>query len=840
MEKVKRAMGVEWHKTVAAYSPSHNGLIEKFAGTFGNAIRKLAEKDHTKWFEWIPFIKLAYNTRIHTTTKKTPYELTFGMKCNTFEDWSEYEGEDLTKALENRAVQNRNLIQERERVVETIKDAQEKQKDKQNKRTKRLIRTHLEKGTIVYRRNDGIINKLEPRWIGPYKIFDHDERGNYSLIDSLGIGLSRKYPLEKLKIVDKSQYNDNLSEVKRILNDRTRNNTIEYLVEWKDKSEKEWVNENEFQTIEIINDYWKSKAGEPVKRGRGRPPKKLHMILSILLILIMSAQTLATNMFCTGAERSPIIDIDEICQWKQIPQRNFTEFAQEYGTKRLLILSKNKHEVTGTGFKCKSIKVKSINCSKSFFGVETCSRSEWKPIKLTSEDCWNMQNTKHCTIEEANYNRKMNCNDNGCYLEDIPNDKFNWLETNYLHGYKCSIFNTGIIADTPESEIYYEKRCKVNEFSCNTNNAILVWNKSVIHNCPYEEIKIPGSFTWSEDRILINTDSNVVLEPIEKFKTCEVTMFKTSEGLYVVQGHERRKLLNLTYNESHQVTDKLIFANIDFNQATEAIWIKFVDTQVCTTFYTILQLFSKTENEYIKVTNKKGEKVILYTKYGKIYAPECTQVKEIEPIMKQTKCFREIPIKFKFKSNDTIYGYINSEGVITMRAKEIDCKEPSNKIEIKMNSETMIYQRIDSEIVTERKRDYKILDFKIINEEIGKLNLHHPEPIMIGYDELKELFNLTVHKDEEISILIDATKDDIAKGIFGNIVNQVKTFFITPLTKIFNYADIIIACIFAIVIILIIIYVIVKTKPWRICSKIRKHKQKKQQKLKQRKAEKMK
>ncbi len=46
------------------------------------------------------------------------------MKCNTFEDWSEYEGEDLTKALENRAVKIRNLIQERERVVETIKDAQ--------------------------------------------------------------------------------------------------------------------------------------------------------------------------------------------------------------------------------------------------------------------------------------------------------------------------------------------------------------------------------------------------------------------------------------------------------------------------------------------------------------------------------------------------------------------------------------------------------------------------------------------------------------------------------------------------------------------------------------------
>ena len=43
---------------------------------------------------------------------------------------------------------------------------------------------------------------------------------------------------------------------------------------------------------------------------------------------------------------------------------------------------------------------------------------------------------------------------------------------------------------------------------------------------------------------------------------------------------------------------------------------------------------------------------------------------------------------------------------------------------------------------------------------------------MIGYDELKEIFNLTAHKDEEIAIIIDATEDNIAKGIFGNIVDK--------------------------------------------------------------------
>jgi hypothetical protein len=70
IERIKNSMGVEWHKTVASFSPSHNGMIERFVQTFGLAIRKLSEKDKTKWHEWIPFIDLAYNTRIHSITRK--------------------------------------------------------------------------------------------------------------------------------------------------------------------------------------------------------------------------------------------------------------------------------------------------------------------------------------------------------------------------------------------------------------------------------------------------------------------------------------------------------------------------------------------------------------------------------------------------------------------------------------------------------------------------------------------------------------------------------------------------------------------------------------------------
>lgn len=61
-----------------------------------------------------------------------------------------------------------------------------------------------------------MITKLTPRWIGPYKIYNHDERGNYFLIDALGNGMSQKYPLEKLKVVDESKLKPGVDEIKTI------------------------------------------------------------------------------------------------------------------------------------------------------------------------------------------------------------------------------------------------------------------------------------------------------------------------------------------------------------------------------------------------------------------------------------------------------------------------------------------------------------------------------------------------------------------------------------------------------------------------------------------------
>jgi hypothetical protein len=66
----------------------------------------------------------------------------------------------------------------------------------------------------------------------------------------------------------------------------------------------------------------------------------------------------------------------------------------------------------------------------------------------------------------------------------------------------------------------------------------------------------------------------------------------------------------------------------------------------------------------MELKNSKGMTAIVYTKYGAIFVPECTEIRNFTIINHDNKCFKEILIKFRFK-NSEIYGYMDSNKIIT-------------------------------------------------------------------------------------------------------------------------------------------------------------------------------
>ena len=64
------------------YHPRSDGLVERFNRTLLAMLAMFVLREHDNWDDLLPFMMLAYNTTVHTTTGFTPYRLVFGEECN--------------------------------------------------------------------------------------------------------------------------------------------------------------------------------------------------------------------------------------------------------------------------------------------------------------------------------------------------------------------------------------------------------------------------------------------------------------------------------------------------------------------------------------------------------------------------------------------------------------------------------------------------------------------------------------------------------------------------------------------------------------------------------------
>ena len=135
------------------------------------------------WVKWFPFVSMAYNTRIHSVTGYTPFEILFGIKINEFEDWAINNPNLGELELSKRADELGNLRNNiRQKALININEGQETQRHIQNQRIPPYDKT-LDLNSKVFIKQDGLLGKLEPRFKGPYTIARCNPSGNYELFD---------------------------------------------------------------------------------------------------------------------------------------------------------------------------------------------------------------------------------------------------------------------------------------------------------------------------------------------------------------------------------------------------------------------------------------------------------------------------------------------------------------------------------------------------------------------------------------------------------------------------------------------------------------------------------
>ncbi|GJX56314.1 putative reverse transcriptase domain-containing protein [Tanacetum coccineum] len=136
------------------------------------------EKD---WDRYLPLVEFSYNNSYHTSIKATPFEALYGHKCRSPVCWAEVGDAQLTSP---------NIIHETtEKIIQIKKHIQaacDRQKSYIDRRRKPLefqvgdkviLKVSPWKGVIHF----GKRGKLNPRYIGPFKVLDKVGTVSYRL-----------------------------------------------------------------------------------------------------------------------------------------------------------------------------------------------------------------------------------------------------------------------------------------------------------------------------------------------------------------------------------------------------------------------------------------------------------------------------------------------------------------------------------------------------------------------------------------------------------------------------------------------------------------------------------
>ena len=81
IHKLSELLGTVKTKTTP-YHPRSDGLVERFDRTLLAMLALFVSQEHDNWDALLPFMMLAYNTTVHTSTGYMPYRLVFGDECN--------------------------------------------------------------------------------------------------------------------------------------------------------------------------------------------------------------------------------------------------------------------------------------------------------------------------------------------------------------------------------------------------------------------------------------------------------------------------------------------------------------------------------------------------------------------------------------------------------------------------------------------------------------------------------------------------------------------------------------------------------------------------------------
>lgn len=194
------------HLLSTPYHPQTNGLVERFNRTLCESLAKLV-KQVEQWDQFIQPVLFAYRTSKQSTTKISPFYLTYGREAKLPID-------DLTQNEEQLSDRINKLVNElphdRESTRQRIDQQQAKQKLHHDQQIKRHRSFQIGDKVLLYKAEKAKqwSGKLDEKWKGPYYIHAVLQNESYKIRDMQGKVLKAPFNGSLLKpYYDQKEWN---------------------------------------------------------------------------------------------------------------------------------------------------------------------------------------------------------------------------------------------------------------------------------------------------------------------------------------------------------------------------------------------------------------------------------------------------------------------------------------------------------------------------------------------------------------------------------------------------------------------------------------------------------
>jgi hypothetical protein len=204
-----RDYGIE-QRFSTPYHPQTNGLVERMNGTIKRALTKLSANRKGQWNQCLPAVLLAIRSSVQSSTKFTPFMLTYGREAKLPAD-CESNGSHMERPREtdilNRSYQLIELQEDRlRRAREYLKKAQARQKKRYDEGIS-LYLIPLEIGDKVLLHDPTKTGPLQQQWKGPYYVHDVRPNNTYKLRELGGQVLKKPVNAARIRLYHENSSN---------------------------------------------------------------------------------------------------------------------------------------------------------------------------------------------------------------------------------------------------------------------------------------------------------------------------------------------------------------------------------------------------------------------------------------------------------------------------------------------------------------------------------------------------------------------------------------------------------------------------------------------------------